>query len=448
MIRLFLIFPKRKKSISFNPIPLLTMKFSKLFTSILLFLFFLLPHLSLDANLRKDLMLHNEEGYNYALSLPANYSENKTYVLAICLHGLNGSGLSLIRPLAPYAHYMNMILACPDGNIPDPNRNSTKWGYAGSTEYLIGFLKFMKSKYKVHPSVVLIGFSQGGNQGLYMALRNPSLWPYFISISGGYSDIPTKYLSNARKVKIFFFSGDTGPGEIYTKNKMDSRFDVLRKFKTTKRFILKGHEHKVNHRVAYYSLKWFAEVSGMYKKSFWIHKGDFLEHFENGEKFFKDNDYENAYSEFSKCIHINPVFPPGIARFSNTAILSGEMQAFKSSFFSSLEFHTNDPYFRRKEIFQLIDQIPDLVSRDPVLIQDMIGFLEQGFADSEDKMDSYFISEMYYLIGHLYRGDGNQEKYLENMNNAKFHFSQLDEDSFFYQEAEVNRKLDAISSIE
>ena len=96
--------------------------------------------------------------FNDTVVLPVNYNKEKKYLLAICLHGLFGSGKSMAKDFSPYSRYMNMILACPNGNIPDPSRNATKWGNEDSVEYLQKYLEYIKSKYNVSDDPFLIGF--------------------------------------------------------------------------------------------------------------------------------------------------------------------------------------------------------------------------------------------------------------------------------------------------
>src|SRR6185295_6159720 len=123
------------------------------------FLALLISNIPLPAQAREDLFKADSEEFEYSVSLPVNFELKRKYLLGICLHGLGGSGKSMIAPFSYYSRYMNMILACPEGNIADPSRNGKKWGYAESHAYVISFLEHLKKKYNIYPEVFLFGFS-------------------------------------------------------------------------------------------------------------------------------------------------------------------------------------------------------------------------------------------------------------------------------------------------
>jgi predicted esterase len=420
---------------------------SKFSNTILFICFTFFLNISIDAKLREDLMLQNDSDFTYAISLPVNYSPEKSYLLAICLHGLGGDGISMAKPFAEYTRYMNIVLACPNGNIPDPNRNATKWGGESSIDYILNFTRLMKSKYKVHPTVLLIGFSQGGNQGLLMSMRNPSIWKYFISISGGYNDFPNRFNSNAKKIKILYISGDKGAGEVYSKKKMDEKILFLKKLRANpSRIVINGQEHNVSMAIVEKSLYWFLNKSPFYQKTYWLHKGFFHNFYRNGNKKMVEKDYRSAQTLFENSIKINPIYPPGMLNFCQSSLLSGKMNYFKNSFFSIFLLYSEDSSYKRIEVFKFLDRIPLAIGKDPDLVVNFVQFLEENLIKYENIISPVFLAEINYLISTLYKEIDESEFSLDYLIKAKYIYSQLDPKDFFYKEAEANGRLEWLNS--
>jgi predicted esterase len=388
----------------------------------------------------------NDYVFNDTVVLPVNYNKEKKYLLAICLHGLFGSGKTMAKDFSPYSRYMNMILACPNGNIPDPSRNATKWGNEDSVEYLQKYLIYIKNKYNVSDNPFLIGFSQGANQALYIALRDPTLWKTVAILSGGYSDIPKDNVPNISQIKVLFISGDTGPGEVYTLKKMKERLELLHSHSKIKHIIVKGHTHATSTKFSYPIFKWYASQTKNYSKSFWIFKGDFLSEYTSGEQEFLNGNYESSYEYLKKSLKINPVYPPAVFRFSHTSLLAGKMKDFKKSFYSALELYSQYPEFPRESLGTIFEDIRITLRNDIQLRNRFISFLENNLRESESSLDSVFVAEINLLLAYLHRYSSNFDESFLKLDTARSIFQGIEGKSSNFKDFEIQKKIETIEN--
>ncbi|MCB1176591.1 MAG: hypothetical protein KDK36_03325, partial [Leptospiraceae bacterium] len=306
---------------------------------------------------RKDLITVSSPSYQYGLILPANFNPKKKYLLGICLHGLGGNGVEFALKLSYYSRYMNMILACPNGNIPDPTRKSTKWGYDKSEEFILNFESMLREKYNLFPGTLLIGFSQGGNQGILTSLMHPTLFPYFIGISGGYNDLSPELEQSLPEVKMLLLSGDRTSGEVFTKKALDAKFKLYNKHKNISRQTIKGEKHHVSNKMAYSAFKWYASVNKNFKKRFWVFKGNYFYYFKKAVRFKKEGKFKESKDYYKKSLVINPVFPPSHLGYCRSSLMMGSVTQFRKSIFKVLEFYSFFPEYESSDVFELFDDV-------------------------------------------------------------------------------------------
>lgn len=384
--------------------------------------------------------VREEDGFTYALSLPVHYQKEKKYVLGICLHGLGGSGKFMLKDFAIYSRYMNMIIACPNGNIPDPSRNATKWGGEDSLEYINNFYRLILSKYNIYENPFLLGFSQGANQALFLSLKNPELFKTVIILSGGYSDIPKEYYPNAEKLNLLFISGDTGPGEIYTLRKMNERLEVLKPYSKIPQIICNGFIHETSPAYAYKIFQWYIQKNPRYKKNFWLNQGDFYKLFVDAESEFQKSNFSESMELYKKSLVINPVYPPAVLRFAHASLLSGKMKSFRKSFFSGLQLYSTDPYFSGKFVSEIIEDIRITFKPDKKLREHFLTKLQNGFIDMEVYLTPILRAELSLLLGHLNSYSGKKEESEIYYKKSLDLYAEFDESSTVYKDYNVDTK--------
>lgn len=384
-----------------------------------------------------------EDGFNYSISLPVHFQKEKKYILGICLHGLGGSGKNMIKDFALYTRYMNIILACPNGNIPDPSRNATKWGNEDSIDYIYSFYEYIKSKYNILDEPLLMGFSQGANQALYLSLKDPDIFKTVVLLSGGYSEIAKEYFPNVNKLKLLFISGDTGPGEVYTLKRMNERLEALKPFteKSIPQIICKGFSHETNPQYSFKILSWYVRQNKKYKKEFWIYKGDYYNIFLEGESEFKKNNYLGSLEIYKKSLKINPVYPPSVLRYSHSALLNGKMKSFRKSFFKGIALFSEDPVFSGIYVSELFEDIRITFKQDVKLRNYFLQKLESEINENEAKYIPILQAEIFFLLGHLSIYSGNEVEALNYFESARKLYISIDPKSILYKDFSVSTKL-------
>jgi tetratricopeptide (TPR) repeat protein len=425
---------KKKESIFF-------IKFRIRYIKIIFLLVFFIINISAYSQNKLDSVIQ-EEGFTYAISLPVNFKKENKYLLGICLHGLYGSGKYMAKDFSIYSRYMNMILVCPNGNIPDPSRYATKWGSEDSVEYILTFLDYIKRKYNVYDNHLLIGFSQGANQAFYMALRDPEIWKTVAVLSGGYSEIPVDNHPNITKIKLLFISGDTGPGEVYTLRRMNEKIALFSQFTKINQTIIKGHIHETSPIFAYNIFKWYIKDNPIFKKSFWMNKGDFYGEYSKGEEEFQKGNYSKSISYFNSSLKLNPVYPLTHSRYAHASLLSGKLKFFKRSFYNSMEIHTNDPTISRKNIPQLFEDLRITLKNDDKLRKYFIHYLESNLREYEPMISGIFSAEINLLLAYLHKYSDDPEESKRALENAKTLFLSIEDGSSDYLDFQVQKKIE------
>lgn len=356
------------------------------------FLFFF----NLLAEMKFDSLYKFEKNFTYALVLPKNFNPEKKYYLALGLHGLFGDGSKLLNPFAYYTKYSNMILVCPDGNISDPERKSVKWGYERSEDYILELLTHLKTKYNLEKEIFFFGFSQGANQGLNTALSKPKIFSYFVALSGGYTVLNEKQFSNSKKTNLYFLTGDTGDGEIYTKNEVDKRILELSKFTDQlERKIYLGLRHELSFEEAFDSIAWFYQK--IEKKN--PIKEDYFPFYVNAKENFLKGRFKEAEVDSEKILKLVPNFSPAKFLIAKSNFYSNDFGAFKKSFFETLISYSQNLYFDEMELIEFIDLVKK-TDLDFLKSIKLIPFLVN--LTKEEKIHSKFKAELHLFLGDFY----------------------------------------------
>ncbi len=414
---------------------------------LILFLLFTLSPLFADGPARIDTIDHKKNGYRFGLVLPVNYQPQKKYILGVCLHGLGGNGIEFAQKLGYYTRFMNILLACPNGNIPDPNRKATRWGYESSNDYILNFVNLIKESYNTYPEIVLIGFSQGGNQGILTSLLYPSQFPYFIGISGGYYNLPSELIPVLSDIKMLLISGDTGSGEIYTKNVLDYKFKLYKSHSGVYRKTIKGEEHYVSSKMAYSSLRWYASVNKAYKKGFWIFQGDYYQFFQQAETLRREGNFKESIELYHKSFKYNPVFPPSHLGYARANLLVGSLTHFRKSFFKVLELYSLFPDYEPHEVFELLEEIYKTIYNDKSLKEFFLRFFSDKIESYDDSILPIYKAEVYFLMAKIALSLQESDQYSMYIDKAKFYYSQVDQDDYLYKIGSVSEKLEIIRKL-
>jgi len=410
---------------------------------IFLVIFFLF-NFSLRTQTLQEYVLKKED-ITYGIILPVNYNPNRKYLLGICLHGLGGNGIDFAIKLGYYSRYMNMILACPNGNVPDPLRNSTKWG-EGSEEYVLNFVKKIQSKYLVSSKVALFGFSQGGNFGLNLSLKYSDMFSHFVGISGGYTETSEELLENINKFPILLLSGDTGPGEVYTKKALDNKYKFLSKYtKDVIRITLKGEKHELSPKLNYSAMKWYAKTNPAFKSDFWIFRGNYYFSYLKALNKFETTNYKKAVDEIKKSLKLNPIFPPSHLLFLLSSWKLGNLTSLQKSIFMTLQFYSNEPYFDAKGIFEFFKEFYITIVNDEKLKEYYIGLFSEKILELEDILLPVYSGEIYFLLYKLETSQKNFEQARYYKQKAIYYFSQVPTDDLLYKQAKVEEKISLFS---
>ncbi len=374
-----------------------------------LILFFFLICSTIFSEMKFDSVYKFEKNFTYTLILPKNFNPEKKYHLALGLHGLFGDGSKLLTPFSYYTKFSNMILVCPDGNIADPERKSVKWGYDRSEVYLLELVEHLREKFNLEKEILLFGFSQGANQGLNTALSQPQIFPYFVAISGGYTSLTDKQFSNSKKINLFFLTGDTGEGEIYTKLEVDKRISELSKYSDKiERKTYIGLRHEINFEESYDMINWF------YKK---INKEnplieDYYPYFLNSKESFLKGKFLKSIEDSKKVLNLNPNFSPSILNIAKSHFFSNDFSAFKKMLLEALISYSENLYFNDIELIQFFDSLKktdsdflNTLKFNPFLINIL----------NEKKIHHKFKAEIHFYLAEVYYAEKNIPK-------AEFHF--------------------------
>ena len=406
---------------------------------VFLFLFFLTTN-SVYSQIKLDNIFTIEDGISYSIVLPVNYNKNKKYLLAVGLHGLFSDGSRMVNPFSYYSRYMNIILVCPDGNFTDNGRNGVKWGYDKSEKYILNLVDLIKSKYKVYDDVLLFGFSQGGNQGLQSALSSPNIFRYFAGLSGGYTSLTDRQISNAGKINILFISGDTGEGEAFTRREMDNRFQVLKRYNPYAiRKIYPGIRHEVIHEQAFYMFDWLMTVSQKDRSTHLIKEDYFKSYFDStnalaSEKYAESIQY--AYDSISK----NKIFAPTYFNLASSFFSMKDTLSFKKFFFPMLELYSTYSFFDHSPVLNLIENIK-LSDVDFLIKEKFLEFVQTKLNEYETRLSNLYKGEIYLLLAELHIINHNTQYARAAFKKSLSFYTQINPKETIYIDAQVKKKL-------
>ena len=406
---------------------------------VFLFLFFLTTN-SVYSQIKLDNIFTIEDGISYSIVLPVNYNKNKKYLLAVGLHGLFSDGSRMVNPFSYYSRYMNIILVCPDGNFTDNGRNGVKWGYDKSEKYILNLVDLIKSKYKVYDDVLLFGFSQGGNQGLQSALSSPNIFRYFAGLSGGYTSLTDRQISNAGKINILFISGDTGEGEAFTRREMDNRFQVLKRYNPYAiRKIYPGIRHEVIHEQAFYMFDWLMTVSQKDRSTHLIKEDYFKSYFDStnalaSEKYAESIQY--AYDSISK----NKIFAPTYFNLASSFFSMKDTLSFKKFFFPMLELYSTYSFFDHSPVLNLIENIK-LSDVDFLIKEKFLEFVQTKLNEYETRLSNLYKGEIYLLLAELHIINHNTHYARAAFKKSLSFYTQINPKETIYIDAQVKKKI-------
>lgn len=413
------------------------------------FIWFLIFVFQISAQELAEKILQEEGGFQFGLVLPVQYNPSKKYILGICLHGLGGSGEEMAQKLGLYTRYMNIILACPNGNIPDPKRNATRWGYEESIDYLLNFIRYVQTKFNYQSKISLFGYSLGGNQGVYTISQYPQIFSHFVGISGGYSSLSKEQIKNIDpNLKILLISGDTGSGEIYTKKALDKRYKEFQKNGlNVNRIVLKGLEHELNSKLSYNVMRWYAKSHSAYKESFWIFRGNYYPFYQKALSEFQDGNYNLVLQTLKQSLKLNPIFPPSHLLYLRSCLRAGSMTGLNKSLFPTLQFYSNDPFYSNKEIFYFLIEFRKTIYNDNKMKEFYIRFLSEKIQESEDTLAPIYTAEIYYLLTHFANDLKMNEETKNFKERAKLYYSQVSNSEKSHTYAKVEKKLEWLDSL-
>lgn len=404
-----------------------------------IFIFFLTTN-SIYSQIKLDNIFTIEDGISYSIVLPVNYNKNKKYLLAVGLHGLFSDGSRMVNPFSYYSRYMNIILVCPDGNFTDNGRNGVKWGYDKSEKYILNLVDLIKSKYKVYDDVLLFGFSQGGNQGLQSALSSPNIFRYFAGLSGGYTSLTEKQISNAGKINILFISGDTGEGEAFTRREMDNRFQVLKRYNPYAiRKIYPGIRHEVIHEQAYFMFDWLMTVSQKDRSTHLI-KEDYFKPYSDSTNALASEKYAECIQFAYESISKNKVFAPSYLNLVSAFYSMKDTLSFKKFFFQLLELYSTYPFFDHSPVLNLIENIK-LSDVDFLIKEKFLEFVQTKLNEYESRLSNLYKGEIYLLLAELHIINHNTQYAKSAFKKSLSFYTQVNPKETIYIDAQVKKKV-------
>lgn len=113
----------------------------------------------------------------YFVRLPKNYDASRTYWALVAFHGGGGNGRNhwLVRDMhgAAKAIGLPVIVISPTGSRTDPNEQ--RFPSLGDGPYLRRALADVKKRHRLHPKILLTGYSRGAQFAHRFALQNPDL---------------------------------------------------------------------------------------------------------------------------------------------------------------------------------------------------------------------------------------------------------------------------------
>lgn len=113
----------------------------------------------------------------YFVRLPKDYDSSQTYWGLVAFHGGGGNGRThwLVRDMHTAAAKIGLpvIVISPTGSRTDPNEQ--RFPSLGDGPYLRMALAHVKKRHRLHPKILLTGYSRGAQFAHRFALQNPAL---------------------------------------------------------------------------------------------------------------------------------------------------------------------------------------------------------------------------------------------------------------------------------
>lgn len=154
------------------------------------------------------------------LSVPANYSVQKSHPLFIALHGHGDIAPAFHELWKPVCDSMGMILLTPQGT--EPAEIGYGWALSGNSEkFLRNCIEEARKRANIDPKLIYIGgFSAGGSVAYYMALKYPHVFSGVIALGASFQNEwlnLSKSPDLLRRLPIYIGHGELEPNvdEIY-----------------------------------------------------------------------------------------------------------------------------------------------------------------------------------------------------------------------------------------
>ncbi|MDG2221408.1 MAG: hypothetical protein P8L85_08520 [Rubripirellula sp.] len=113
----------------------------------------------------------------YSVFLPSRFDSSAIYWPLVVVHGGGGRGVTNPKAIAMWrvANELELpvILITPDFNVED--KKFSQFPMLGEEAFLKAVLQQVQGKYKLHPKILLAGYSMGGQFSHRFALGNPDL---------------------------------------------------------------------------------------------------------------------------------------------------------------------------------------------------------------------------------------------------------------------------------
>lgn len=123
----------------------------------------------------------------YFVRLPEDYDSSQVYRGLVAFHGGGGNGRDhwLVRDMhqAAIAAGLSVVVISPTGSRTDPNEQ--RFPSLGDGLYLQRALTDVRKRYRLHPKILITGYSRGAQFAHRFALQNPDLVHACVPLAAG-----------------------------------------------------------------------------------------------------------------------------------------------------------------------------------------------------------------------------------------------------------------------